>query len=151
MFLPDNPLWTFALTVYEPTRPLLLEWQNTRDAHVNDILWLAYARCRGVGVDWRLWHRVEQGRPRALLRRVRALRLCAQQGEPGRSRLLEWELAFEGIDITMLAECLDTGHRLAERDIKRLAHHWRAPPPDLTALIERLVRVFTHRSRHGNL
>lgn len=150
MTLSDNSLWRFALTVYEPTRPLLLEWQDARGAHVNDILWLAHASYRGVGVDWRRWHRVERGKPRALLRRVRRLRLERRRGDPARDRLLAWELALEGIDITLLAHCLDNGDHPEDGDIRLMARHWGVPSPDLTAVVERLVRVFTDQSRAGN-
>lgn len=135
----NNPLWRFALEVYPEAKPILLEWQDRHGAHINDILWLAYALNEGVAVDWQGWRQVEAGKPRELLHRVRRLRQRMMPPEPERKLALAWELELEAIDLRLLHSCLNRQRTLSRRDIDRLARIWNVKEPALTALIEQLA------------
>lgn len=135
----NNPLWRFALEVYPEAKPTLLEWQDRHGAHVNDILWLAHALNEGVAVDWTRWRRVETGKPRELLRRIRRLRQRMRSSEPERKLALTWELELEAIDLCLLHSCLNRQRTLSRTDIDRLARIWSVKEPALTVLIEQLA------------
>lgn len=135
----NNPLWRFALEVYPEAKPILLEWQDLHGAHVNDILWLAYALNEGVAVDWQGWRLVEAGKPRELLRRVRRLRQCMKPPQPERKHALALELELEAIDLRLLNSCLNRRRTLGRSDMATLARIWNVKEPALAALIEQLT------------
>ncbi|GGX47377.1 DUF2390 domain-containing protein [Saccharospirillum salsuginis] len=123
--LNHHPLWRFALDVYPRAQSSLLHWQDSYGIHVNDLLLLAFARDRDQGLDLGRWYRIETGRPRALLRRVRRLRYRLNRDDPRRDAALRWELQLEQIDLALLAECLDENGTDMPRSAARLARHWR--------------------------
>lgn len=123
-FLNRNDLWRFALDVYPHAKSDLLSWQDTYGIHINDLLLLAFAHHRRIGVDLSTWVRIECARPRSLLRRVRRIRYRLDREDPARPLALEWELLLERIDLTLLSECLDATGVASERAAAHMARHW---------------------------
>jgi len=133
-------LWDFALAVYPDHKESLLHWQH-KGASVNDILLCGFAIKHQWRLDWSTWLRVETGRPRALLRRVRQHRFQLAPGEPTRPLALQWELVLEQWDLALLADCLDQqdGSVRAEQAVDRLCHYWQLTKTQpLHQLVQRL-------------
>ena len=133
--LNTHPLWHYALDVYPRSQSSLLYWQDTYGIHVNDLLLLAFARDSEQELDLRRWYRIETGRPRALLRRVRRLRYRLQRADPRREAALRWELMWEQIDLALLAECLVSSGADIHRSAARMARHWRLDKQEVVAWV----------------
>lgn len=99
-------LWSFAVRCYALEQAHLLSLQNSARLHINDALVAAYAIAGSLGIDAGRWHDVRAGRPRQVLLRVRGYRQTMTRSDPGRPRVLDWELALERWDLSRLATCL---------------------------------------------
>lgn len=136
----EGALWTFALNVYPEYKTTLLDWQR-RGASVNDLLMLAYAERRGLGVDWPGWRAVAAGRPRSLLQRVRSIRFALPRQDPRRPLALRHELALERWDLALLEDCLLADGGLAvETALARLSRLWGLEAEALNILVQRLAQ-----------
>lgn len=137
-------LWQFALTVYADHQDQLLHWQG-RGAGVNDLLLLAFARRHRLGLKPDLWQRVDRGRPRQLLRRLRHYRFKLDRHDPQRRPALDWELALEQWDLALLADCLSSKAALsADSALAVCCRHWQIAEGDcqaLNALVQRLANA----------
>jgi hypothetical protein len=103
--LSQTPLWQFALQVYPKHQAILLHWQDSLGASVNDLLLLAYAKKNEFSVQPFWWQQRYFNITRPLLLRIRQLRR-ARQGHVDYEHSKQLELAVEGLDILMLQACL---------------------------------------------
>jgi len=137
--LNNHPLWHFALDVYPRVQSSLLHWQDTYGIHVNDVLLLAYARDHDQRLNLGRWYRIECGRPRALLRRVRQLRYRLSHDDPRRDAALRWELMWEQIDLALLAECLGETGTDMPRSAASMARYWLLDEHDFVAWVRTIT------------
>lgn len=140
--LTTHPLWRFALAIYPQAKPDLLHWQDAYGVHVNDLLWLAYARSQDQRLDIPLWARIEQGRPRQLLRRVRRVRYKLDRDDPIRESALEWELGMEQIDLALLSECLHPQGMDWRIGVGVIARHWQLDESQVAGWANSLVTLW---------
>ncbi|WP_108125711.1 DUF2390 domain-containing protein [Saccharospirillum mangrovi] len=98
-------LWDFALAQYPHFKEPLLHWQHL-GAGVNDLLLLGFAHQQRLNIEPAIWRRIDAGRPRTLLRRLRGFRFSLSKDNPVRPGILRWELEMERWDLALLSGCL---------------------------------------------
>jgi len=102
--LQQTPLWCFALSVYSQNKASFLYWQNDHQAHVTDLLALAYAQQNNLYLPENWWDTAELSQVRQFTQRVRMVRI--KTPEQNYQQALHLELMFEGLEIQILQSLL---------------------------------------------
>lgn len=134
-------LWTYAVRCYAVEQDHLLSLQQSARLHINDALVAAYAVSNQLVLNASRWQAVRSGRPRQVLQRVRRYRLTLERSDPKRARLLDWELALERWDLSLLARCL--GSEPSDqadygRIVTQLSEHCDLSVNEVAALLSRM-------------
>lgn len=101
------PLWNAAVAIYSSHQSTLLTWQDQRGANVNDLLALAYVQRQQQALPEHWWADETLQRIRALVVRVRAVRIKVKQ-TPQYPAAKQLELGLEGLDMLRLQQLIES-------------------------------------------